>query len=123
VWRDFSFPGTPDTCVALAQRPQAYRCTIRGHGAPSGRPSPPGRGSRSTSNPPCRPISSGMKSPKKKPTAAKVRRWRVALMRSRAIPLGTIEAPDPDAAEAEAVKLFGLSEDQRKRLLVMWERE
>jgi hypothetical protein len=37
--------------------------------------------------------------------------------------LGTIEAPDPDAAEAEAVKLFGLSEDQRKRLLVMWERE
>jgi hypothetical protein len=61
-----------------------------------------------------------MKSPKKKPTAAKVRRWRVVLMRSRAIPLGTIEAPDPDAAEAEAVKLFGLSEDQRKRLSI-WE--
>jgi hypothetical protein len=43
-------------------------------------------------------------------------------MRSRAIELGTIQAPDPDAAEAEAVKLFGLSEDPRKRLLV-WARE
>jgi hypothetical protein len=63
-----------------------------------------------------------MPRPPKKPTAAKLRRWRVAIMRSRAIPLGTIEAPDPDAAEAEAAKLFGLSEDQRKRLLVMLER-
>jgi hypothetical protein len=63
-----------------------------------------------------------MKSAKKKPTAAKLRNWRVALMRSRAIPLGTLEAPNPDAAEAEAVKRFGLSEDQRKRLLV-WARE
>jgi hypothetical protein len=39
-------------------------------------------------------------------------------MRSRAITLGIIEAPDPDAAESEAVKLFGLSEEQRRRLLV-----
>jgi hypothetical protein len=37
---------------------------------------------------------------------------------TRAIPLGTIEAPDQKAAEAEAVKLFGLSEEQRKRLSV-----
>jgi hypothetical protein len=63
-----------------------------------------------------------MKSPKRKPTAAKLRNWRVAIMRSRAITLGIIKAPDPDAAEAEAVKLFGLSEDQRKRLLV-WAHE
>jgi hypothetical protein len=60
----------------------------------------------------------------KKPTAAKLRRWRVALiMRSRAIALGTIEAPDPDAAEARVVEMFSLSEDQRKRVLVMLERE
>jgi hypothetical protein len=63
-----------------------------------------------------------MPRPPKKPTAAKLRRWRVAIMRSRAIPLGTLEAPDPDAAEAKAVEMFSLSEDQRRRLLVMLER-
>jgi hypothetical protein len=63
-----------------------------------------------------------MKSPKRKPTAAKLRNWRVAIMRSRAHNLGSIEAPDAKAAEAEAVKLFGLSEEQRKRLLIL-ERE
>jgi hypothetical protein len=29
------------------------------------------------------------------------------------------EAPDQRAAEAEAVKLFGLNEEQRKRLLIL----
>jgi hypothetical protein len=43
-------------------------------------------------------------------------------MRSRAQHLGTIEAPDAKAAEAQAVKLFGLGEEQRKRLLIL-ERE
>ena len=43
-------------------------------------------------------------------------------MRSRAHNLGSIEAPDAKAAETEAVKLFGLSEEQRKRLLIL-ERE
>jgi hypothetical protein len=38
-------------------------------------------------------------------------------MRSRAHQLGTVEASDQKAAEAEAVKAFGLSEDQRKRLI------
>jgi hypothetical protein len=57
-----------------------------------------------------------MKSPKKKPLAAKLRNWRVAIMRSRAKPIGTVQAPDRKAAEAEAVKAFDLSEDQRKRL-------
>jgi hypothetical protein len=60
-----------------------------------------------------------MKSPRKKPTAAKLRNWRVAVMRSRAHGLGIVAAPDQKSAEAEAVKAFGLSEDQRKRLLIM----
>jgi hypothetical protein len=34
----------------------------------------------------------------------------------------TIEASDAQAAEAEAAKLFGLSEEQRKRLAI-WEHE
>jgi hypothetical protein len=59
-----------------------------------------------------------MKSPKKKPTGAKLRSWRVSILRSRAHNLGTIEAPDAKAAEAEAVKLFGLNEEQRKRLAI-----
>jgi hypothetical protein len=40
-------------------------------------------------------------------------------MRARAHQLGTVEAPDHRAAEAEAVKAFCLSEDQRKRLLIL----
>jgi hypothetical protein len=63
-------------------------------------------------------ISSGMKAPKKKPTAAKLRNWRVAIMCSRAQQIGTV-ATDRQAAEAEAVKLY--SDDQCRRLMV-WER-
>jgi hypothetical protein len=37
-------------------------------------------------------------------------------MRARAHQLGTVEASDQKAAEAEAVKAFGLSEE-RKRLI------
>jgi hypothetical protein len=61
-----------------------------------------------------------MKSPRQKLT--KLKRWRVSILRSRAPNLGTIEAPDAKAPEAFAVKMFGLSEDQRKRLLIL-ERE
>jgi len=50
-----------------------------------------------------------MKSPKKKATAAKLRNWRVAIMRARGQPLGTVAAPDCVAAEAVAVKAFDLS--------------
>jgi hypothetical protein len=63
-----------------------------------------------------------MKSPKQKLTGGKLKRWRVSILRSRAHNLGTIEAADAKAAEAEAVKLFGLTEEQRKRLSI-WERE
>jgi hypothetical protein len=59
-----------------------------------------------------------MPRPPKKPTAAKLRNWRVSIMRSRAQQIGTIAAPDAKAAMAEAVEKFGLSEEQRKRLLV-----
>jgi hypothetical protein len=61
-------------------------------------------------------ICSGMKSPKKKPTGAKLRSWGVAIMRARAHNLGTAEPPDAKAAEAFA------SPEQRKRLSI-WERE
>jgi hypothetical protein len=63
-----------------------------------------------------------MKSPKRKPTAAKLKRWRISIMRSRGHHLGTVEAPDREAAEAEAVKAFDLTDDQRRRLAIL-ERE
>jgi hypothetical protein len=62
-----------------------------------------------------------MPRPPKKNPATKLRNWRVAIMRSRAQPIGTVAAPDREAAEAEAVEKFGLSEDQRRRLMI-WER-
>jgi hypothetical protein len=61
-----------------------------------------------------------MKSPKKKPSGAKLRNWRVAIMRARAHGLGTVAAPDQKAAEDEAVRAFLLSEDdERKHLLIL----
>jgi hypothetical protein len=59
-----------------------------------------------------------MKSVRKRPAAAKLRSWRVSILRARAHHLGTIEAPDQRAAEAFAVKTFGLSDEQRRRLVV-----
>ena len=50
--------------------------------------------------------------------AARMRSWRVTLLRGRAQPLGTVEAPDERAAEAAAVQQFKLSDEQRKRLAV-----
>jgi len=55
---------------------------------------------------------------KKKATAAKLRSWRVIIMRSRGEHLGSVEAPDRERAEAEAIKLFDLDQDQRSRLLI-----
>jgi hypothetical protein len=40
--------------------------------------------------------------------AARMRSWRVSLLRGRAQPLGTVEAPDERAAEAAAVEQFQL---------------
>jgi hypothetical protein len=59
-----------------------------------------------------------MRSPKKKPTAAKIRSWRASLLRSRAIPLGIVHAADEKTAEAAAVEQFGLDDERRRRLAV-----
>jgi hypothetical protein len=50
--------------------------------------------------------------------AARMRSWRVSLLRGRAQYLGSVEAPDDRAAEAAAVQQFQLSDEQRKRLAV-----
>jgi hypothetical protein len=59
-----------------------------------------------------------MRPPKKKPTAAKLRNWRVSILRSRAEYLGIVQAPDERAAEATALAAFELDEHRRKRLVV-----
>jgi hypothetical protein len=56
--------------------------------------------------------------PSKKPTAGKLRSWRVSILRGRAQPLGTVEARDERAAEVAAAAQFGLSHEQRRRLVV-----
>jgi uncharacterized protein YchJ len=50
--------------------------------------------------------------------AARMRSWRVSLLRGRAQYLGNVDAPDEQAAEAAAAVQFGLDEEQRKRLAV-----
>jgi len=50
--------------------------------------------------------------------AAKLRNWRVIMMRSRGQFLGYVEAADVKAAEEAAVKAFDLDSEQRTRLLV-----
>jgi hypothetical protein len=59
-------------------------------------------------------------SPKKitrqRPAAAKLRSWRVIIIRSKGEYLGVVEAPDRERAEAVAVKEFG--QDKRGRLLI-----
>ena len=59
----------------------------------------------------------------KKAIAAKLRSWRVWVLRQRAKPLGTVEAPDERAAEKAAAGQFGLSHEQRRRLVVRAEDE
>ena len=53
----------------------------------------------------------------KKP--AKLRSWRVTIIRSKGEYLGSVEAPDREKAEAAAIKLFDLDQDQRGRLLIL----
>jgi hypothetical protein len=53
-----------------------------------------------------------------KTTAAKLRSWRVSIIRKRAQHLGVVAAPNEKAAEAAAVTQFKLSDEQRKRLVV-----
>jgi hypothetical protein len=58
------------------------------------------------------------KSAPSKASAAKLRSWRVTILRNRAHYLGDVQAPDEGAPEAAAVSEFKLSDGQRKRLLV-----
>jgi hypothetical protein len=60
-----------------------------------------------------------MKTARKKPTAAKLRSWRVIIMCSRGEYLGSVEAPDRASAAAVTIKLFDLDQDQRGRLLIL----
>jgi hypothetical protein len=46
------------------------------------------------------------------------RRWRVVLLRSKGEILGTVEAPDAQAAKAAAAVQFELDDVQRSRILV-----
>ena len=55
---------------------------------------------------------------RKKRIAAKLRSWRVSIIRKRGQYLGTVDAPNEKAAEAAAVAEFDLSDEQRRRLVV-----
>jgi hypothetical protein len=56
--------------------------------------------------------------PRQKLTAAKLRRWRVSVIKKHGQYLGTVEAPNERAAEAAAVAEFDLSDEQRRRLVL-----
>jgi hypothetical protein len=62
-----------------------------------------------------------MRPPVGKPAAARLRSWRVSILRKRGEYLGTVEAPDREAAEKAAVESFALDDDQRRRLVVQQE--
>jgi hypothetical protein len=49
---------------------------------------------------------------------AKLRPWRVVLMRSRTHYLGVVYAPDEKSAEAEAIAEFKIGGERRRRLIV-----
>jgi hypothetical protein len=46
------------------------------------------------------------------------RRWRVVLLRARGELLGSVEAPDAQAAKAAAAVQFELDDVQRNRIMV-----
>jgi hypothetical protein len=55
---------------------------------------------------------------KLKKATAKLRNWRVSILRNRAEILGTVQAADERAAEAAAIDRFNLDENRRRRLAV-----
>ena len=59
----------------------------------------------------------------KKGAAAKLRSWRATLLRQREQYLSNVEAPDEGSAEAAAAGQFGLTAEQRLRLVVRLEDE
>jgi len=57
------------------------------------------------------------KRPRKSATG-QPRTWHVLIIRKRGEFLGTVEAPDREAAEAAAIERFELTDEQRKRLVL-----
>jgi hypothetical protein len=52
------------------------------------------------------------------PCATASRCWRASRIRKKGQVLGDVEAPSREAAEAEAVRAFGLTAEQGSRLVV-----
>ena len=52
------------------------------------------------------------------PKAIASRSWRASLIRSKAQVLGDVQASSREAAEAAAVRMFNLSPEQRRSLVV-----
>jgi hypothetical protein len=50
--------------------------------------------------------------------AKKVQRWAVSIIRKRGEYLGTVEAPDEQAAIAKAVIVFEIGLERRNRIVV-----
>ena len=50
--------------------------------------------------------------------AARMKSWRVSMLRNKAEHIGIVMAADRGAAEAAAVKQYGLEGERRKRLVV-----
>jgi hypothetical protein len=72
----------------------------------------------STRNPAPRALPVRHAIPKKKAPAAKLRSWRVSILRNQAEFLGVVPAADELAAEKAAIEAFALDEDRRRRLAV-----
>jgi hypothetical protein len=65
-----------------------------------------------------RSVSKGRAAVANKKSAPSLRRWSVSLIRKRAQFLGYVDAPSREVAEAAAVSVFSLTEEQHKRLVV-----
>ena len=107
--------------VALVKEKAAARYSLQGRG--SGLPRNRDQRRYKDALPPllwrgCSHYLSVMRAPKKKPTAAKLRNWRVSIMRHRAEYLGTVAAANAEAAEALAAETFKLDGERRKRLAI-----
>jgi hypothetical protein len=59
-----------------------------------------------------------MPSLNKERAAAKLRNWRVSILRNRAEFLGVVQAADERAAEKAAIEALAPDEDRRRRLAV-----
>ena len=68
--------------------------------------------------PTCHPAARTSKDSPAKLAKRMSRRWRVVLLRAKGEILGTVEAPDAEAAKAVAAVQFNLDEVRRHRIMV-----